>query len=835
MKKLINLIFIALLVYSCSSEKIYEPGVTNSLRAPAYPLVTMDPYISTWSLTDKLYDDVPRHWTKAARPLTGAIRVDGQVYRFMGVEEIPTIPVIYTGEIENWDAMYTEQQPKEGWEKPTFRDTTGWKAGKAPFSTRALAPATRWRSKDLWVKREIEIAPDLNTQGLMLKYSYDDFAEIFINGIQVVSTDNLGKINQVAPLTEEVLASLKPGKNIIAAHAHNEAGLHLLDFGLVRKTDYRILFPQTAEQKSVNLLPTQTWYTFDCGKVSLEVIFTAPVLLNDLRLLSRPINYITYQVKSNDDASHAVQVYFETTPQWAVNTINQPIESEMLRENGINYLKAGTIEQPVLGKKGDDVRIDWGYHYMAAKEDTSFTLAIGDPSQLKKEFISGGKLSNTVDENRQSKMYLQMTGLSISQDLGNIGPQAKAGNIMIGYDDVYSIQYFGENLMGYWKENGAVDIKQAFTTASNDYNSIMKRCIAFNKKMFADAEKAGGLKYAELCALAYRQSVVAHKLVATKDGELLWLSKENTSNGCINTVDVTYPSAPLYLVYNPELMKGMLNGIFYFSESGKYTQPFAAHDIGTYPLANGVVYREPMPIEEAGNMIILTAAICKTDGNAAYAQKHWETLSTWANYLLEKGLDPENQLCTDDFAGHLAHNANLSVKAIMGVAGYGMMADMLGKKDVAEKYTTKAREMAKEWVKLGLEGDHYKLAFDQANTWSQKYNLVWDKLLKLNIFPADIAKTEMTYYLTKQNTYGLPLDSRRTYTKNDWVMWTSVLADDKATFDALVDPMWKYANETATRMPVSDWHETTDGKSVGMIARSVVGGYFMKMLEQKLD
>lgn len=96
----------------------------------------------------------------------------------------------------------------------------------------------------------------------------------------------------------------------------------------------------------------------------------------------------------------------------------------------------------------------------------------------------------------------------------------------------------------------------------------MEQCTAFDSKLFTEAENAGGREYAELCALAYRQVMAAHKLVESPEGELLYLSKENFSNGCINTVDLTYPSAPLFLVYNPELQKGMMNGIFYYSESG---------------------------------------------------------------------------------------------------------------------------------------------------------------------------------------------------------------------------------------------------------------------------
>ena len=540
--------------------------------------------------------------------------------------------------------------------------------------------------------------------------------------------------------------------------------------------------------------------------------------------MTRPVNYLSYETASNDGQAHEISLYFEAAPQWAIDQPYQKSVSKTGNTEGITYVSTGSVDQQILGKRGDDLRIDWGYFYMAAPQAENILSATGDGVSMRKAFVAGNDL-NSQSTNGFDKLVLSC----------NLGKEKNAsGYIMLAYDDIYSIQYFGQNLRPYWNRNGKETIFSQMKKAVVEYDELMKQCTEFDSKLFTEAENAGGREYAELCALAYRQVMAAHKLVQSPEGELLYLSKENFSNGCINTVDLTYPSAPLFLVYNPELEKGMMNGIFYYSESGKWKKPFAAHDLGTYPLANGQVYGGDMPVEESGNMLILSAAIAKVEGNAQYAEKHWKVLTTWADYLLEKGLDPENQLCTDDFAGHFAHNANLSIKAILGVASYGKLAGMLGKHDVAEKYLSKAKDMAAQWLKMADDGDHYRLTFDKPGTWSQKYNLVWDKLLGLNIFPEEVAQKEIAYYLTKQNTYGLPLDSRETYTKNDWIMWTAAMSTDTATFKKFISPVYKFMNETPDRVPMSDWTWTLEPHQKGFQARSVIGGYWMKVLMDKM-
>ncbi|TKC06284.1 glutaminase family protein [Pedobacter frigoris] len=804
----------------------YSAVYAQQRKAPAYPLVAHDPYFSIWSSSDTLNAGTTKHWTGANHSLTGMISVDGKIYSFLGKFEKVYQSVVPAADERPQVMAYNESKPSSDWANINFNDGN-WKTALGPAGSEPSQAKTPWKKDEIWVRRVFNLN-QISRNKLFLQIRHDDKATVFLNGKEIYSRQKLeGKFIYI-PLDDEAKKMLKKGKNVLAVYAVNTGGPSFLDVGLVEEPSgedaVRVV---DAQQKSMQINATQTIYQFTAGKVDLTLTFTSPQLMDDLNLLSRPVTYISAQMKSNDEVQHDVKLYFGASTAIATHTTFQPVVAKKYSSNNLSILKAGTVEQPMLKRAGDDVRIDWGYMYVAVPSDYKSMQSISTTADAPKSLLAKG-----------DKDAKELTGeklvLNTVVPVGKVGTIVKESNIMLGYDDLYSVQYFKANLRPWWNNNGQQTIEGQLALAFKDSKAILQKCAAFDKKLYNDAVKSGGEAYAQLCILAYRQAITAHKLVKSPDGEILFLSKENYSNGSIGTVDITYPSAPLFLIYNPELLKGMLNGIFYFSESGKWNKPYAAHDLGTYPLANGQTYGEDMPVEESGNMLILAAAISKTEGNAFYAKKHWKTLSIWAEYLSEKGLDPENQLSTDDFAGHLARNANLSVKAIVALGGYGMMANMLGEKATGEKYTAMAKDMARKWMQLADAGDHYALTFNDKNTWSQKYNLVWDKVLSLNLFPKEVYEKEVKYYLTKQQKYGLPLDSRKTYTKSDWITWTATLANNRKDFEALIAPVYKYALETPDRVPMSDWYETLDARRQNFTARSVVGGFYIKMLEDKL-
>ena len=589
----------------------------------------------------------------------------------------------------------------------------------------------------------------------------------------------------------------------------------------------------------LQVLPTRTIYEFADAGVALTMTFMTPLLPDNLDLVARPATYLAWEVRSTDGKEHEVSIYYDNSAELVVNTWQQKVVWSRPRVEGLDVLSMGSQEQRVLEKAGDDLRIDWGHFFVASPREQNAATACNGHVVARRGFIERNELPPSDDLRMPRQASDQWPVLAMLFNLGKVGASAVERHVILAYDDQFSIEYFHRKLRPYWRRNGA-GATDLLLAAAKEYRDLVLRARAFDEKLMKDLTAAGGERYARLSALAYRQAFAAHKLAADFDGTPLLFPKENFSNGCISTVDVIYPASPIFLLFNKDLIKATVVPVLDYAKGGRWRFPFAPHDLGTYPLANGQVYgggeeteENQMPVEESGNMLILMAAIAQVEGNAAFAEQYWHILTIWANYLKEKGLDPENQLCTDDFAGHMAHNVNLSLKAIVALASYARLSDMLKKPRESKTFRRIAEDYAKRWEEMARDGDHYRLAFDRPGTWSQKYNLVWDKILDLRLFPPDVARREIAYYMKMQNKYGLPLDNRADYTKSDWLVWSATLAESRADFEALISPLYDFAHESPSRVPFTDWYDTKTAKLVGFQARPVIGGVFVKMIADR--
>ncbi len=617
-------------------------------------------------------------------------------------------------------------------------------------------------------------------------------------------------------------------------------GLVLIDGKIHRLTGGALRWSETApplKQLSLTVTPTRTMYKFDGAGIALDLTFLTPSLPDDLDVLSRPVTYLIWDVRSSDGKPHKVKLYLDCASHLVVDRSSQRAMWSRHSIDGMDIVRMGSMEQNVLSRSGDDLRIDWGHLYLAVPKHAGATQIVGTMTSARPRYLATLDLPAWREFDLPVQTDRDVPLIAVTLDLGTVGRETVSRHALIAYDDLFSIEYFQRKLRPYWRRKG-MSAEELLKTAEREFVALKARSERFDAELTADLVAAGGPKYAALAALAYRQALAAHKLAADWDGTPLHFSKENFSNGCIATVDVTYPGAPLFLLLNPQLLKAQLRPVLDYARAGRWPWPYAPHDLGQYPIANGQVYggREEtedrqMPVEESGNMLILMAALAQVEGNAEFSRPYWPLLEKWAVYLRKEGLDPANQLNTDDFAGHMAHNTNLSIKAIVALGAYGQLAKALGQAKAADEYSALSRKMAAEWMRMAADGDHFRLAFDQPGTWSQKYNLVWDKLLGLKLFPAEVASKEIAYYKTKQKAFGLPLDNRSDYTKLDWIVWTATLAASRADFMTLTDPAYKFANETATRVPLSDWYWTNDGTQRGFQARSVVGGVFIKMMD----
>lgn len=599
-----------------------------------------------------------------------------------------------------------------------------------------------------------------------------------------------------------------------------------------------------AEQTSLGVTAFSTDYEFKAGDIKLKVKFVSPLPPDDFETLSMPVCYMEFEIAGDAQAEISIFVNRAVSFNTALEP-NAKTRGAVMARDGFESAFIGRKRQLYLSNNGDEMGADWGWWYLAGKQ--AFYADERDMAA----YLAGGLKNFTASGD---ECYICAFD------------ESKTGIFALGYDDVVAIDYYGDFRKGYYLQNRT--IVDALETVWHGHKDIDKRLAAFDDELKKRAAPFGK-RYLDVLYASLRQSIAAHKLVADSNGNALFLSKECGSNGCIATVDVSYPSMPLYLLYNTEAVKGMMRPIFEFARMPAWVYDFAPHDAGTYPHCCGNVYglnsakekcigtlakprdgadthypfyllppnerlydpKYQMSVEECANMLIMQYACYRKDHGIAFFAENADLAEKWVAYLVEYGLRPEEQLCTDDFAGHLKNNLNLAIKATVGIGCYAELLKAANKGAPSKSFRNTAERFANEIVAFSEKFSHMPITWDADDkTFSLKYNLAFDKILDLGLFPRSLAESEVDFYLSIADKFGTPLDNRERYTKSDWLMWAAALTDDIEKKKKMVSFVDDFLKESPDRVPFSDWYYTDSGKHEQFVARSVQGGCFILLL-----
>ncbi|RPD78548.1 DUF1793-domain-containing protein [Lentinus tigrinus ALCF2SS1-7] len=594
-----------------------------------------------------------------------------------------------------------------------------------------------------------------------------------------------------------------------------------------------------ATQKSLQFTSTQSVFVMTAGPVDLTITFLSPVEPTDLVNQSLPLSYYAISAASTDGKSHSVQVYADISAEWVSGDNNLVVNWATTTGDVLTH-EVKLANQTAFTEIND--RIQQGATYHSTLGTTGTTYQTGQDILVRAQFITNGTLANTQDTAFRA-VSNNWPVFAFAHDLGTVSAAATD-------PVVYAVGHIRDPVVQYIIVNNAIQnrssyfltrfasIGDAISTFLKDYPNALARAKAFDAQVEADAKKISD-DYAAVVALSIRQGFGATEVTVSKNGDgsfdtsnVLTFMKEISSSGDVNTVDVIFPAWPLFLYTNPQIGKQLLLPLLEYQTSGQYPNKYSVHDMGVhYPNATGHNdgKDEAMPVEESGNMVIMALSYTQRTNDTSLIKTYFELLDQWTQFLISDSLVPANQLSTDDFAGSLANQTNLAIKGIVGIKAMSQIALLLGDDARASNYSSIADSYAKQWQSLAVsqDGSHLTLAYGDSGSWGLAYNLYADKLLGLNVFPSSIYALQTSWYSSKNNPFGVPLDTRHTYTKSDWQIWTAGIATSNSVRDQFVGAVKSYAADNKNRVPFGDLYETKDGTWVANTgrARPVVGGH----------
>ncbi|KAJ7498791.1 DUF1793-domain-containing protein [Mycena latifolia] len=593
-----------------------------------------------------------------------------------------------------------------------------------------------------------------------------------------------------------------------------------------------------ATQKSMEFTSTQSIFVMSAGAMDLTVTFLSPVEPDDLSKQSFPFSYMALSAAATDGNSHTVQLYSDITAEWVAGDNSLPVNWTTSAGDETLVHQIQLRNQTVFAETND--RILHGSVFYSTNTASGVTYQTGEDVIVRSQFVNSSVLLNTQDTNFRA-ISNSWPVFAFAHDLGEItGTPSIPVVVSVGHIRDPAISYIvsGGKLQDrssyFW--NQFSNVSDAIASFLLEYGDALSRNFKFDAQVQSDAS-AISADYAAIVALSIRQTLGAAEITISKNSDGLWntsdvlvFMKEISSDGNVNTVDVIFPAYPLLLYVNPLLAKYLLAGLFEYQATGQYPNKFSVHDLGAnYPKAIGhnAGDDEAMPVEESGNMLIMALSYAQKSGDNSQLMNYATLLDQWTQFLVADSLIPESQISTDDFAGKLANQTNLAIKGIVGIKAMSVIAGILGDSEKSSNYSATATSYVSRWQTFAISSDqsHLTLSYGDSSSWGLSYNLYADKLLKLDLFPDSIYQMQTNWYTAQQQPFGVALDTRHTYTKSDWQIWTAAIMTNANARDVFISAVKKTASDGLSSQPFADWYEALDGTPEGFRARPVVGGH----------
>lgn len=557
---------------------------------------------------------------------------------------------------------------------------------------------------------------------------------------------------------------------------------------------------QEATVTGANFTSTHSIFILEAGSKTFTLDFLSPVSPQNLLRQSLPFSYLTVSVSGG--SSESVQIYSDIDSSWT----GKPDNAEWrFSTNGSTSIYHVSPADAIPFTQNTENQALWGQVLYASRPSSQSTLssASGALSTIRSQFVQNGALNgNNAD-------WTSDGVVGLAQDLGDVSGTASI-TFAIGHVHEEAIDYLGDTQTGYYRSQYPSAVS-AISHFLDDYTDAASEATTVDNFIQQKGESAHSSNYSDILALSLRQTYGGIELTVPSDSldanEARAFIKEISSNGNINTVDVIYATFPVLYILSPEILRLLIEPILDYMESDAYSETFAVHDLGThYPNATGHnPDGEDMPVEESGNILILTYAYQLATGNTDLTSTYSSLLEQYAQYLQKDGKYPSNQLSLNDALGPIANQTNLAMKAAVGLGIYGKITNQ-------DDYTTQGKSIAHALYeeRLGTDADGTYFTIQYGNdTWFLVYNHYGDLLFDLDLFSDEAYNATTKFYPTVRKAAGVALEGDIDWGQTNWQGFVAATVDG-TTRDLFISDLHAYIANGQNRAPFSDRYWVAD-------------------------